>query len=74
MIAHVMLMDKKLDATLPVIAVLDRARPFASWVVLLCAAVYFWEVLSTRVPMFQRWKRSREPISLSLDRAAEEAG
>jgi hypothetical protein len=74
MIAHVMLMDKKLDATLPVIAVLDRARPFASWVVLSCAAFYFWEVLSTRVPMFQRWKRSREPISLSLDRAAEEAG
>lgn len=57
MIAHVMLMDKKLDATLPMIALLDRTRPYASWVVLACVALYFWEVLSTRVPKFQSRRR-----------------
>lgn len=34
MIAHVMLLDKKLDATMSMITLLDRARPYASWVVL----------------------------------------
>lgn len=41
MIAHVMLLDKKLDATASMITLLDRARPYASWVVLACVAVYF---------------------------------
>jgi len=57
MIAHVMLLDKKLDATASMIALLDRARPYASWVVLACVAVYFWETLSTRAPIFQRRRR-----------------
>ncbi len=75
MIAHVMLMDKKLPATLPALDVLDRARISGSCVVLLCVAFYFWEVLSTRLPVIQtRRERSRDPVSLLLDHAAEEAG
>ena len=75
MIAHVMLMDKKLPATLPVIAVLDHARIFGSCVVLSCVALYYWEVLSTRVPAFQRRReRLSDPLPLTLDHAMEEVG
>ncbi len=74
MIVHVMLMDKKLEATLPVIAMFDRARPFASWIVLICVALYFWETLSTRAPLFKGERgRSRDVPPLPIGPAAERA-
>jgi hypothetical protein len=74
MIAHVMLIDKKLDPTLRVIDVLQNARPYASSLVLACVAFYFWEVLSTRVPGTRsRPRELPEPASLSLGPAAGEA-
>jgi hypothetical protein len=74
MIAHVMLLDKKLDATAPMIALLDRARPYASWVVLACVAVYFWETLSTRGPIFlSRRRKSPEAGPVALLPAAKQA-
>jgi hypothetical protein len=54
MIAHVMLIDKKLDATLGVIDFLNNVRPYASILVLACVAICLWDVLSTRLPAFQR--------------------
>ena len=54
MIAHVMLVDKKLDATLRAIDVLDGIRPYASVLVLVCVAIYSWDALGWRVPAFRR--------------------
>ena len=54
MIAHVMLIDKKLDATLGVIDFLHDVRPYASILVLGCVAIWLWQALSTRLPAFQR--------------------
>ena len=54
MIAHVMLVDKKLDATLRAIDVLDGIRPYGSILVLVCVAVYFWHALGWRIPAFRR--------------------
>jgi len=73
MIAHVMLIDKKLDATLRVINLLHNVRPYASGVVLVCVAVCLWDAIPVRLPMFrsQRYRRL-EPDSLSLGTAAEE--
>src|SRR5436190_21132421 len=74
MIVHVMLIDKKIDATLPAIDVLKHIRPYGSFVVLACVAVYLWDALSTRIPAFQpRQVRSGATPSLSLGPEPEEA-
>jgi hypothetical protein len=44
MIVHVLLVDKKLDPTLRVIDVLEKARPIASWIVLVCIALCLWNI------------------------------
>jgi hypothetical protein len=48
-----MLIDKKLDPTLRAIDVLDDVRPYAAVLVLACVAVYLWDALPARVPVFQ---------------------
>jgi hypothetical protein len=74
MIVHVMLVDKKLDATLRAIDVLHGIRPYASVLMLVCVAVYFWDALGWRVPAFRRGtvKTATAP-SLSLGPEPEEA-
>ena len=73
MIVHVMLVDKKLDATLRTIDVLHGIRPYASVLVLLCVALYFWDALGLRIPAFRRGavKAATAP-SLSLGPEPEE--
>ncbi len=61
MIAHVMLIDKKLGATLTAIGWLDGIRPYASVLVLACVAVYFWDTLGLRIPTFER--RAAKPAT-----------
>jgi hypothetical protein len=74
MILHVMLVDKKLQATLPAIDALKHIRPYGSVAVLGCVAVYLWETLSIRVPIFQpREVRSGATPSLPLGPEPEEA-
>jgi hypothetical protein len=74
MIVHVMLTDKKLEATLPTIDVLKQIRPYGSIVVLTCVAVYLWETISTRIPGFRHGEvRSGATPSLSLAPEPEEA-
>jgi Glycosyltransferase family 87 len=74
MIVQVMLVDKKLEATLPAIDVLKHLRPYGSIVVLGCVAVYLWDTISTRIPHFQhREIRSGATPSLSLGPEPEEA-
>ncbi len=74
MIVHVMLVDKKLDATLRAIDVLHNIRPYASVLMLVCVAVYFWDALAWRIPAFRRGavKRATAP-SLALGAEPEEA-
>jgi hypothetical protein len=48
MIAHVMLIDKKLDPTLRVIDALYAVRPYASVLLLACVALFCWEMLARR--------------------------
>jgi len=48
------LVDKKLDATLRAIDVLHGIRPYASVLVLLCVALYFWDALGWRIPAYRR--------------------
>jgi hypothetical protein len=74
MIVHVMLVDKKLDGTLRTIDVLHNIRPYASVLVLVCVAFYFWNALGWRLPAFRRTavKTVTEP-SLSLGPEPEEA-
>jgi hypothetical protein len=72
MIVHVMLIDKKLEATLPAIDLLKHIRPYASVLVLACVAAYLWNTL--RMSVFQRRAgRSSEAASLSLGPEPEEA-
>src|SRR6266480_734070 len=74
MIVHVMLTDKKLEATLPTIYVLKHLRPYGSIVVLACVAIYLWETISTRIPAFRHGElRSGATPSLSLAPEPEEA-
>ena len=74
MIVHVMLTDKKLEATLPTIDVLKHIRPYGSIVVLTCVAVYLWDTISTRIPAFRHGEvRSGATPSLSLAPEPEEA-
>src|SRR6516225_7056909 len=54
MIVQVMLVDKKLDATLHTIEVLHDIRPYASVLVLVCVAFYFRDALGWRIPAFRR--------------------
>jgi hypothetical protein len=74
MIVHVMLVDKKLDATLRAIDVLDSIRPYASGLVLVCVAVYFWDALGWRIPAFRRGElKTATAPSLPLAPEPEEA-
>src|SRR5437667_6250026 len=74
MIVHVMLIDKKLESTLPAIDLLKHIRSYASVVVLACVAVYLWDALAVRIPVFQhREVRSGTTPSLSLGPEPEEA-
>src|SRR6266480_1806415 len=74
MIVHVMLIDKKLEATLPAIHLLKQIRPYASGVVLACVGVYLWSTLSTRIPVFQRRQSNSNTVpSLSFGPEPEEA-
>jgi hypothetical protein len=57
MIAHVMLIDKKLDPTLPVINSLYAVRPYASVLLLACVALFSWEMLARRVFVFRPQQR-----------------
>ena len=74
MIVHVMLIDKKLDATLPAIGLLGGIRPYASALVLACVAIYLWHALGLRIPAFERGaaKPATTP-SLPLGPEPEEA-
>jgi len=74
MIAHVMLVDKKLVATLRLIDLLYQVRPYASILLLFCVSACFWDAISTRGPLFRR--RAQESIpeelpALSLQSAGE---
>jgi len=44
MIVHVLLADKKLDSTLRTLDVLEKARPYASWIVLVCIVFCLWNI------------------------------
>jgi hypothetical protein len=74
MIVHVMLVDKKLDPTPRGIDVLHNIRPYASVLVLVCVAIYFWDALGWRIPALQRGavKTATEP-PLSIGPEPEEA-
>ena len=74
MIVHVMLVDKKLDPTLRAIDVLHGIGPYASVLVLVCVALYFWDALGWRIPAFRRGavKTATAP-SLPLGPEPEEA-
>lgn len=52
MIADVLLLDKKLSSTLGAIHLLERARPLASWLLLVGVGIYFWEVLARNRPRY----------------------
>jgi len=72
MIVHVMLIDKKLEATLWAIDLLKHVRGYASVLVLACVAVYLWNTLP--MPAFQRRAaRAARAPSLSLGPEPEEA-
>jgi hypothetical protein len=74
MIVHVMLIDKKLDATLKAIDVLDGIRPYASGLMLVCVALYFWDALGWRISSFRRGTvRTATAPGLSLQPEPEEA-
>ena len=67
MIVHVMLVDKKLDATLRAIDVLHGIRPYTSVLMLVCVALYFCDALGWRIPAFRRGVvRTAGSPSLSL--------
>ena len=74
MIVHVMLVDKKLDPTLRAIDVLHDIRPYASVLVLVCVALYFWDALGWWMPAFRRGAvKTRTAPSLALRPEPEEA-
>ncbi|MBO0696349.1 MAG: hypothetical protein J2P56_09655, partial [Verrucomicrobia bacterium] len=74
MIVHVMLIDKKLDPTLRTIDVLNGLRPYSSILLLTCVGVFLYDMLSTRVPVFQhRPVRTAVAPSLSLEAEPKEA-
>lgn len=76
MITQVLLMDKKLGPTLSTIDFLERMRPVASGLLLVCVAIYFREAISRRVPQFRAPRRVGEPEPgrpLALAVAGEQA-
>jgi uncharacterized membrane protein (UPF0136 family) len=74
MIVHVMLVDKKLEATLGAIDVLHSIRPYASVLMLVCVAFYFLDALGWRIPVFRRRAvRTARAPSLALAAEPEEA-
>src|SRR6266446_3712426 len=74
MIVHVMLIDKKLEGTLPAIHLLKQIRPYASGVVLACVGVYLWSTISTRLPGLRRQAATATAMPpLSLGAEPEEA-
>ena len=74
MIVHVMLVDKKLDATLRAIDVLHDIRPYASVLVLVCVALYFSDAVGgRRIPALRRRAVKTVTPSLSLGGEPEEA-
>jgi hypothetical protein len=74
MIVHVMLVDKKLDPTLRTIDVLHGIRPYASVLLLVCVALYFWDALGWPVPAFRpRGVKTATAPSLALGPEPEEA-
>ncbi len=71
MITQVLLMDKKLGPTLSTIDFLERMRPLASGLFLICVALYFREALSRRVPQFRAPRKVEEaepatPLALAV--------
>jgi len=58
MIAHVMLRDKNLTATMPLIHFLDSIQPYAPWLILAGVGLFFWETISTRAPLFRRGSKT----------------
>lgn len=74
MIFHVMLIDKKLDATLRTIDVLHGIRPYASGLVLVCVGFYFMDALGVRIPGLRgAAAKAPAPPGLSLGVEPEEA-
>ena len=74
MIVHVMLVDKKLDPTLRAIDVLHSIRPYASVLMLVCVAFYFWDALGWQIPAFRRGAvKTATASSLPLGPEPEEA-
>lgn len=74
MIVHVMLIDKKLDPTLRAIDVLHGIRPYASFLVLACVAIYLWDALGLRIPALERGAaKPATTSSLPLGPEPEEA-
>ncbi len=54
MIAQVMLSDKKLAVTQPIIDFLNTIQPYAPWLILAGVGLFFWETISTNAPHFKR--------------------
>jgi hypothetical protein len=54
MIAHVMLLDKKLAPTMPLIEFLNNIQPYAPWLILASVGLFFWETISTGKPRYKR--------------------
>jgi hypothetical protein len=75
MIAHVMLRDKNLVATMPLISFLDSIRPYAPWLIIAGVALFFWETISTRAPLYKRRSKTEryEPQPLLLGSRPERA-
>jgi hypothetical protein len=74
MITQVLMMDKKFGPTLSTLDLLERARPIASCIFLLCVGIYFREVLSRRALSFRHRRKPQPavtPSQLELAVAAE---
>ena len=66
MIAHVMLIDKKLHGTVAMIDLLNWIRPLASWVVLGCIGAYVWDALYSGGPLFRTGQcNNAKPVALN---------
>jgi hypothetical protein len=72
MIFHVMLIDRKLDATMGVIEWLSAIRPYASWLVLICVAIWLWDAIAPAA-LFQRRKQLQVGTIVLARDCAEEA-
>lgn len=61
MIAQVMLSDKKLATTQPMINFLNSIQPYAPWLLLAGVGLFFWETISTNAPLFKRRPKEVRP-------------